>query len=105
VEIPALAATAEERRRRELRIEFFHRLGGSVLPRPYAQPPLQGGEPVTMHLMYRPSAGPGLPDTATTEALVRAMYFEKYGAANGIPAEVLERLLRGTGGSSPSRGP
>jgi GNAT superfamily N-acetyltransferase len=104
VDAPALAATPEERRRRERRLAFFGRLGGAVLPRPYAQPPLQGTDPVTMHLMYRPAAGAGWPDREAADALVRAMYFEKYGAANGIPQEILEGLLRTTGGAGPGPG-
>jgi GNAT superfamily N-acetyltransferase len=107
VDAPALAATADERQRRERRIEFFRRLGGALLPRPYAQPPLQGTEPVPMRLMYRPAAGAGWPDGAAADALVRAMYFEKYGAANGISAEILERLYgeaaRDGGTEAPAR--
>jgi hypothetical protein len=34
-----------------------------------------------------------MPDAITTDALVRAMYFEKYGAVNGIAAEALTKLL------------
>jgi hypothetical protein len=89
------AVSPEEMHRCRRRIAFFERHGGVVLARPYFQPPLGDGEPVPMHLMFRPAAEKGLPDAAATEALVRAMYFEKYGAANGIPAEILGRLLGG----------
>ncbi|MBI3977477.1 MAG: GNAT family N-acetyltransferase [Chloroflexi bacterium] len=119
VDVPALAATAVEANLRRRRIAFYHRHGGAVLPRPYAQPPLDGGAPVPMLLMYRPApgthppdpavaeithcsslithhsslaSGTRLPDPAMTEALVRAIYFEKYGSANGVPAETLEHL-------------
>jgi hypothetical protein len=46
-----------------------------------------------MHLMFRPARGKPLPDDAAHSALVRALYFEKYHAANGIPEAVLQNLL------------
>ncbi|MBI4641941.1 MAG: GNAT family N-acetyltransferase [Candidatus Tectomicrobia bacterium] len=94
VEIPALAATEEETLRRERRIAFFRRHGGDILPRPYFQPPVDGIAPVPMHLMYRPAEEGKWPDPEMTEVLVRAIYFEKYRAVNGIPLETLERLLK-----------
>lgn len=78
------------------RIAFFERHGGVLLPRPYCQPPLRGGEPVPMQLMFRPEASAPIPDPNTVEALVRAMYFEKYGAINKIPAPALQDLLSGS---------
>jgi GNAT superfamily N-acetyltransferase len=76
-----------EQRRRERRIAFFRRAGGELLPRPYQQPPLSpGAPPVPMRLMARPAP----PDV---EALVRAIYFEKYGAQNGIAEATLRALL------------
>jgi GNAT superfamily N-acetyltransferase len=73
-------------------VPFYRRHGGVLLPRSYFQPPLIGTEPVPMELMFRPAAGKSLPDETIQHALVRAMYFEKYGAQNGIPDEILSRL-------------
>jgi len=78
----------------ERRIRFFERQGATLLRRPYRQPPVNGTDPVPMGLMFRPgSDAMPPPDDATVEALVREMYFGKYGAVNGIPAPLLERLL------------
>lgn len=68
----------------EGRLAFFRRHGGVVLPRPYLQPPVNGVEPVPMQLMFRPSQNGAPPDTAVADALVKAMYLEKYGALNGV---------------------
>jgi GNAT superfamily N-acetyltransferase len=68
----------------EGRLAFFRRHGGVVLPRPYLQPPVNSAEPVPMQLMFRPSQNGLLPDADVTEALVHAMYQEKYGAVNGV---------------------
>jgi hypothetical protein len=87
---------------RRRRVLFFQRQGGAILSRPYRQPPVNGTEPVPMQLMYRPSRGVTMPDAATVEALVRAMYFEKYGWVNGIPSQTLQGLLTA---SLPSRKP
>jgi hypothetical protein len=43
-----------------------------------------------MSLMYRKTGATPAPDT---EALVRAIYREKYGAINGIPTTALRDLL------------
>ena len=94
VDAPSETRDAEELRVRERRIAFFGRHGGLLLPRPYAQPPVDGVAPVPMRLMFRPAEGRGLPDAALTEALVRAIYFEKYQSVNGIPVASLEPLLR-----------
>jgi GNAT superfamily N-acetyltransferase len=88
VDRPELAEGAE-RLRREKRVGFFRRCGGEPLARPYWQPPLDPSlPPVPMQLMARP-----LPDEALTERLVRAIYFEKYGAQNHIAEPILEALL------------
>lgn len=68
----------------EGRLAFFQRHGGVLLPRPYLQPPVNGVEPVPMQLMFRPSGNGKLPDAPATEALVQAMYREKYEAVNGV---------------------
>lgn len=87
VDRPELAPDAAERARRERRIAFFRRAGGEPLAHPYRQPPLAKDlPPVPMLLMARPR-----PTDVT--ALVRAIYFEKYGTQNGIAAATLESLL------------
>ena len=78
---------------RDRRIAFFRRHAGNLLPQPYFQPPLEAGPAVPMQLMFRAADKHPLPDSAVTLALMSAMYFEKYGAANGIPHETLTALL------------
>jgi hypothetical protein len=85
--------TARDASARMRRIAFFERHGGKVLDRPYMQPPLDGTVPVPMRLMLRPAVDRRVQAAQTVEALVRAMYFEKYGAINGIERRVLEELL------------
>jgi hypothetical protein len=86
-------STAGDAGARMRRIAFFERHGGKVLDRPYQQPPLDGTTPVPMRLMLRPAVDREVLAAQTVEALVRAMYFEKYGAINGIDQRVLEGLL------------
>lgn len=100
VDDPREAGNPNEELLRRRRIRFFQRRGGAILSRQYRQPPVNGTEPVPMQLMYRPSQGATMPNAATVEALVRAMYFEKYGGVNGIPSQTLQGLLTG---SLPSR--
>jgi Acetyltransferase (GNAT) family len=95
VDRPDLAPTSQDEVIRERRIAFFQRQGGTLLSRPYVQPALRAGRPVPMHLMVRPAPGNPVPGPETTEALVRAIYHEKYGRANGIPEALLAELLRG----------
>jgi GNAT superfamily N-acetyltransferase len=102
VDIPEQAASPEEADRRRRRIRFFERLGGRLLDTPYRQPPVDGVTPVPMRLMYRgvgdAEAAPPV-DGLPVNELVRAIYFQKYGAMNGIPAAVLEELyVRSTRG-------
>ncbi len=97
VEIPERALGEQGLQDRRRRIAFFERLGAHVLPRPYVQPPVDGIAPVPMHLMFRPAPGGSLPDDSALSALIRAIYFEKYHTANGIPPPVLQELLRETG--------
>jgi len=91
IDDPQRATDDAERKRRERRREFFMRLGGTPLPAAYQQPPVNGPEPVPMLLMWRGKPGRARPPVPE---LVRAVYFEKYGAANAIPAEVLESLFK-----------
>ena len=88
---PQLSSDPAEVSLRERRISFFRRHAGVLLPRRYVQPPVDGVTPVPMQLMFR--ACVQMPDEATLDALEYAMYFEKYGALNGIPDGVLTRLL------------
>jgi len=87
--------TAGDAGARLRRIAFFERHGGKVLDRPYMQPPLDGTTLVPMRLMLRPAGDDGIPERETIEGLVRAMYFEKYGAINEIDRSILEALLNG----------
>jgi GNAT superfamily N-acetyltransferase len=91
VDSPEIPTGTAEQLHRERRIAFFQRQGGVVLPRTYFQPPVNGTAPVPMQLMFRSSAP--IPDQSTADALVHAMYFEKYGAVNGIPSSILTNLL------------
>jgi hypothetical protein len=93
VDDPKEAGNPDEELLRRRRIRFFQRQGGAILSRPYLQPPVNGTEPVPMQLMYRPRQGGTMPDAATVETLVRAIYFEKYGGMNGIPSQTLQSLL------------
>ncbi len=89
VDPPSLAPDESELERRQRRIEFFRRAGGALIDRDYFQPPLEAGAPpVPMRLMARPE-----PDEATVTRLIRAIYFEKYGAQNGITTATLRALL------------
>ena len=80
---------------RRSRIAFFQRNGGQLLGRPYRQPPVNGVTAVPMSLMFRPVEGEGTPSPKEIEALVRAIYFEKYEAINKIDTSILDNLLRG----------
>ena len=93
VDIPERATGEQGLKQSRRRIAFFERLGGRLLPSAYFQPPVDGIHLVPMHLMYRPASGRSLPDVAAHSALVRALYFEKYHAANGISEAVLQHLL------------
>ena len=94
IEDPDAAVDELERAERQKRVRFFRCLGGELLARRYMQPPVDGVAPVPMRLMYRPAPGSHLPTEPAVEALVRAIYFEKYGDLNGIPVSVLSDLLR-----------
>lgn len=93
VDIPERATSDQGLQQGRRRIAFFERLGGRLLPAAYFQPPVDGITPVPMHLMFRPPPGRSLPDASAHSALVRALYFEKYHGANGIPQAVLQNLL------------
>jgi GNAT superfamily N-acetyltransferase len=90
IDDPERAPDDPERQRRVKRREFFMRLGGTPLAAAYLQPPVNGPAPVPMRLMWRGRPGRVSPPV---QDLVRAIYFEKYGAANGIAAATLEGLL------------
>jgi hypothetical protein len=96
VDAPDRASCPEERILRERRIAFFERLGGEVLLSSYRQPPVNGDDAVPMLLMGRGFVG----TSEKLEALVRAIYFEKYAAANGIDRALLERLVEQSLGSA-----
>lgn len=97
VSSPGTDATKEQRAHHEQLLRFYARHGGQVLARPYVQPPVDGRTIVPMTLVYGPAPGSSLPDERETEALVRAIYREKYGAVNGIPEAQLEECVRRVG--------
>lgn len=90
IDDPERVPEGAERQRRLQRRRFFARLGGETLPLAYLQPPVNGPSAVPMLLLWRGKSGRAHPQLVE---LVRAIYFEKYGAANGIPAATLEELL------------
>jgi hypothetical protein len=76
---------------RERRLRFFARAGGVLLPDVYLQPPVgTDPAPLPMRLMYR--AAPGAASLPDVPRLIDAMYAQKYGAVNGLPAALLQSL-------------
>lgn len=100
IDDPAISVDAAELEVRLRRRTFFESLGGRALALRYVQPPIDGRTEVPMQLMFRPNAETAQVEPPETAALVRAIYFEKYQQMNGIPEDVLERLL-GTGTDRP----
>lgn len=91
VDPPETAPDAAERAVRERRLRFFARAGGVLLPDAYLQPPVgTDPAPLPMRLMYR--AAPGAPQRPDVPRLIAAMYAQKYGAVNGLPAALLQSL-------------
>lgn len=86
---PELAASDVERLLSSRRLAFYRRNGGEIIEPNYLQPPVDGIAPVPMLLMWRPIDAATPPNTAS---IVDAIYYEKYGAINGIAAEILSRL-------------
>lgn len=86
---------AEDAVARQRRIAFFQRHGGRLLERRYVQPPMSGSVAVRMRLMFRAAEGAVTPPPETLEALVRAIYFDKYGALNRMDRSLLESFLSG----------
>jgi len=93
VDAPDQSDDSEEKHVRERRIAFFARHGTELLARAYTQPAVDGTTTVPMRLVFRPAEGFESPDSTFTDALVRAIYLEKYHAANGIAKESLISLL------------
>lgn len=75
-------------------LEFYRKQGGEPLPHPYVQPPVDGAHCVPMQLIYAPPIGMAPPDTPGSEALIRAIYREKYQAVNGISDEWIAECWR-----------
>ena len=98
-EVDSPQPTTKEADARQRRIAFFQRHGGKLLRRPYFQPPVGGVTAVPMTLMFRPAKGEEIPTWESVTALVRSIYFEKYGAFNGIDRSILEKLLMDLGSS------
>lgn len=91
VEKPELAADETERALARKRIAFFRHQGGREFLPGYHQPPVNGPAPVPMLLMARAAEDQPMP---AAHDLVHGIYFEKYGAANGIQPEMLAALLQ-----------
>jgi GNAT superfamily N-acetyltransferase len=92
-EVDPPEATAEDAANRERRIAFFRRRGGEILETPYLQPPVDRIAAVPMSLMFRTAEGEAPPAGQEVDALVRAIYYQKYGAVNGIDQQTLRELL------------
>ena len=84
-----------DRRARQRRLRFFEAHGGAVVSEDYRQPALDGIAPVPMNILFRPHGLDLDCDAAFVRALVRSIYFEKYGALNGVSRLHLEDLLAG----------
>ena len=93
VDAPDQSDDREEKHLRERRIAFFARHGVELLSRAYTQPAVDGTTTVPMRLVFRPAQDFECSDSSFTDALVRAIYLEKYHAANGIAKESLISLL------------
>jgi hypothetical protein len=93
VDAPDECDDTEEKHVRERRIAFFARHGAELLSREYTQPAVDGRTTVPMRLVFRPAQDFEVSDSTFTDALVRAIYLEKYHAANGIAKESLTSLL------------
>lgn len=92
VPLPELAPTQAERERRRRLLLFFRRHGARPLPCSYLLPPLRGGTPTAARLLHAPDGGMPLRRNEVA-ALLRAIYFEKYGATNGVDERLLASLL------------
>lgn len=91
VERPEDVFEETEKNCRIKRMNFFKRNQAVLLPAAYVQPPVDGVTPVPMHLMFRPSVS--CEDQGQfTRDLIKAIYFEKYGAVNGISEAMLHGL-------------
>ena len=92
VDLPELAPTHEERELRRRTMLFFRGQGAKPLPCSYVRPPVRGSTPSAARLLHAPDGGLPL-KREEVAALLRAIYFEKYGATNGIDPRLLESLL------------
>lgn len=97
VTIPGADAPEEQWVYHQRLLRFYGRHGGQVLAHPYVQPPVDGRTIVPMTLVYGPAPGDPHLGQHETEALIRAIYREKYGAVNGIPDAQLDECLRRVG--------
>lgn len=88
VEMPRSMDSPFAREAKERRLRFFQARGGVLLPLRYIQPPV-AGIAVPMGLMFYGSMTIG----TDLRQIVEEMYFEKYGAVNGIDGRVLAGLL------------
>eukprot|EP01012_Entosiphon_sulcatum_P008223 TRINITY_DN1438_c0_g1_i1.p1 TRINITY_DN1438_c0_g1~~TRINITY_DN1438_c0_g1_i1.p1 ORF type:complete len:441 (-),score=60.25 TRINITY_DN1438_c0_g1_i1:570-1892(-) len=95
VDPPWNADDVEERETRERRVRFYERLGAADFGGSYLQPPLRGGSPVPMTLMFRPCGQiNAFPEPPQLLAIIRAMYWESFHGVNGVPLSVVEELFK-----------
>lgn len=93
-ELASLGTTDAARREREQLMHFYERHGAVGLAHPYLLPALRGSGNTPMELMFRPLSDAPLPTVEESEALVRGIYFEKYGPLNEIATAALEALIK-----------
>lgn len=88
------ATEESEKRRRQRRIEFFHRHGGFAISDEYLQPAVNGRHIVPMHLFFRPTVSSLPAPSELVSRLTQGIYLEKYAKVNGMNREHLEDLLQ-----------
>ncbi len=91
VDRPENFSIAQHQLLAERRISFYQKLGYEVEKIDYHQPPLSLHESVPMYLMTKTRSL----TTENKQALVKAIYFEKYSELNGISAvnhEMIEQM-------------
>lgn len=95
VEIPALAASAQEAVVRQKRIAFYEKHRAVVLPMPYLLPPLHPHlKPMPLHLMYRAMRGHRRPSKKLQKKIVKDVYEEKYKKVNHVSKRLVSRMLK-----------
>lgn len=92
LELPELAADHAELDRRRRLQTFLRAHKARQLPVAWVRPAVRGGPPASARLFFAATDGYTL-RRDEVQALVRAIYFEKYAETNGLDRERLEALL------------